>query len=142
MSIGENIKRIRKEKGLTQKQLGKLCNPQMDEANIRKYENNKQNPKIETIRKIATALNVNLSELIDDWNKYTEEEISKNGSSAKLSHITVGTRTFEHAGDFHDYLFEKVITDNLKLLNKEGKMKLSNYSTDLTKIPEYQKKDE
>ena len=35
MTLPENIKRIRKEKGLTQKKLGELCG--IDEANIRKY---------------------------------------------------------------------------------------------------------
>lgn len=54
MTIGENIRKIRKEKGFTQKQLGELCG--IDEANIRKYELGKANPKIETIEKIAQAL--------------------------------------------------------------------------------------
>lgn len=56
MTIGENIKKIRKEKGLTQKELGNLCH--IDAANIRKYENGKQNPKTETLDKIAAALDV------------------------------------------------------------------------------------
>ena len=32
MTVGENIKRIRKEKRLTQKQLGELCNPSISLA--------------------------------------------------------------------------------------------------------------
>lgn len=64
MTTGENIKRIRKEKGLTQKELGELCG--INEANIRKYENGKQNPKIETIRRIANALGVPLNDLMPD----------------------------------------------------------------------------
>ena len=47
--LAGDIRRIRKKRGLTQKQLGELCG--IDEANIRKYENGKQNPKIETIEK-------------------------------------------------------------------------------------------
>ncbi len=43
MTIGENIKRIRKEKGLTQKQLGSLC--QMADSAIRRYELGKARPK-------------------------------------------------------------------------------------------------
>ena len=35
MTVGENIKRIRKKKGLTQRRLGELCG--INEANIRKY---------------------------------------------------------------------------------------------------------
>lgn len=49
-----DIKRIRKERKLTQKKLGKLCG--IAESNIRKYENGKQNPKAETLDKIAEAL--------------------------------------------------------------------------------------
>lgn len=55
-NIGENIKKIRKEKGLTQQQLGDLCG--MKDAQIRKYESGKFIPKYETMERIAKALNV------------------------------------------------------------------------------------
>ena len=35
MTVGENIKCIRKQKRLTQKQLGELCNPSISAATIR-----------------------------------------------------------------------------------------------------------
>ena len=54
MAIGENIRKIRKEKKLTQKELGKLCG--MSEAQIGQYENGLRNPKMETLKKIAKAL--------------------------------------------------------------------------------------
>lgn len=63
MTIGENIKHFRKEKGLTQKQLGELCG--IAEPNIRKYELGKQNPKRETIEKIAEALKVDVFSLMN-----------------------------------------------------------------------------
>lgn len=56
MSIGKKIKEIRIKRGFTQKQLGNLCG--IADSNIRKYENGLQNPKIETLRKIAKALDV------------------------------------------------------------------------------------
>lgn len=62
MTVGENIKRLRRERGLTQKNLGELCG--IAEPNIRKYENSKQNPKLETVEKIATALGVTAFELM------------------------------------------------------------------------------
>ncbi|MBR5129215.1 MAG: helix-turn-helix transcriptional regulator [Firmicutes bacterium] len=62
MTSGENIKRIRLKKGLTQKQLGDLCG--MADSAIRRYELGKANPKIETLKKIADALDVNVQELI------------------------------------------------------------------------------
>ena len=55
MSIGLKIKEFRKKRGLTQKQLGSRCG--IADSNIRKYESGIQRPKIETLRKIADALN-------------------------------------------------------------------------------------
>ena len=49
MSIGENIKRIRKEKGLTQKELG-LALGGISQQQIGQWETGKANPKIETIQ--------------------------------------------------------------------------------------------
>lgn len=82
MTVGENIKRIRKEKGLTQKKLGELCN--IDEANIRKYENGKQKPKIETLQKIATALDVPIIELKDDLSLFIDKTITQIDSHMKM----------------------------------------------------------
>lgn len=48
MTIGENIKKIRKEKGLTQKELAKLLN--VSEPMVSQYES-KETLKLETIKK-------------------------------------------------------------------------------------------
>lgn len=56
MGTGERIRSARKKMGMTQKQLGQACG--IDEANIRKYETDRQNPKLETLQKIADALDV------------------------------------------------------------------------------------
>lgn len=69
MTIGERIRAVRTAAGMTQEELGKKCG--IDGANIRKYENGKQNPKLETIRKIAKALNV-------DWLDLTSENTEEN----------------------------------------------------------------
>lgn len=61
MTIGERIRKIRTEKGLTQKKLGELCG--MNEVQIRQYELGKANPKIETIERIAIALNCSSNDL-------------------------------------------------------------------------------
>lgn len=74
MTIGENIKRVRKEKGLTQKELAKKLN--VSEPMISQYES-KETLKLETIRKIAKALDVYMSELISDWNEFSNEEIQE-----------------------------------------------------------------
>ena len=58
---GDRIKKYRIEKKLTQKKLGELCG--IGDSNIRKYEAGNQNPKIETLQKIADALEIPVSYL-------------------------------------------------------------------------------
>lgn len=57
MTIGENIRRIRQERHLTQKQLGEMVGA--SEAYIRAYESGRRNPKPSSLEKIAAALAVN-----------------------------------------------------------------------------------
>ncbi len=64
MPTGTKIKEIRKQKGLTQKQLGDLCG--MADSAIRRYENGNANPKIETLQKIADALEVSIIDLFEN----------------------------------------------------------------------------
>ena len=74
MAVNENIKKYRKKRGYTQKQLGALCVPEINEANIRKYELGKANPKIETLERIAAALNVSVLDLMGDISTYQESK--------------------------------------------------------------------
>lgn len=57
MAVGENIRRIRQERNLTQKQLGELVGA--SEAYIRAYESGRRNPKPSSLEKLAEALAVN-----------------------------------------------------------------------------------
>ena len=57
MTVGENIRRIRQERNLTQKQLGEMVGA--SEAYIRAYESGRRNPKPSSLEKIANALSVN-----------------------------------------------------------------------------------
>lgn len=61
---GNMIRKYRKEKGWTQKQLGEMCG--INESNIRKYELGTQNPKIDTLKKISSALGMDVFFLIED----------------------------------------------------------------------------
>lgn len=62
LGLGENIKKIRLKKNLTQQQLAD--NIGLKAITIRKYENNEREPNIETLQKIADTLNVSFSELV------------------------------------------------------------------------------
>ena len=61
MTIHQNIRKIRLEKGLTQKQVAEACGTV--DATIRAYELGKANPKPATVAKIAKALGVSTVEL-------------------------------------------------------------------------------
>ena len=57
MTVGENIRRIRKQRGLTIKQLGRMVG--VNESYIRAYESGRRNPKPSSLETIAKALAVN-----------------------------------------------------------------------------------
>lgn len=61
MTVGENIRRIRKERGLTLKQLGEMVG--VSESYIRAYESGRRNPKLKSLEKLAKALAVNVEVL-------------------------------------------------------------------------------
>ena len=61
--IGENIKRIRVEKGLTQVDLVGRIEAQIDTTNISRIEKGRTNATIHTLYRISKALDVPLSEI-------------------------------------------------------------------------------
>lgn len=67
MSTGEQIRMLRIQKGLTQRDLS--IRTGINEANISKYERDKQNLRLETLERIATALDVHPAEILghDYW---------------------------------------------------------------------------
>lgn len=70
MTIGENIKRIRQQRGLTQDELGYLVG--VADTMIRKYELGIANPKPKKLEAIAYALGVNVEVLKNaDFDKVT-----------------------------------------------------------------------
>lgn len=62
--LGENIKKNRKKNKIGQVELAQKLN--VSNGVISLWENNLRTPDIETIKKIALALNVSVDELIDD----------------------------------------------------------------------------
>lgn len=80
MSIGENIKRIRKEKGITQKALAEKMH--VDPSMISQWENTKDPAKYETLQRIAGALGVSVYDLypagvFDEFSDVALNEICK-----------------------------------------------------------------
>ncbi|HXU27237.1 MAG TPA: helix-turn-helix transcriptional regulator [Bacteroidia bacterium] len=60
--IGENIRKYRLKKNLTQLDLAAACG--FEESSIGRLENGNTNPTIKTLLKIAKALDVKLSDLV------------------------------------------------------------------------------
>ncbi len=63
VKIGQRIKLIRNEKGISQAELGRLC--EKDKQHIELVENNKVMANAYTLYLIAKALGVTLKELVD-----------------------------------------------------------------------------
>lgn len=64
MNIGNNIKRIRTDKKISQKDFANSIN--MPISTLANYENNHREPSIEVLTKIAMALEVPVSKLLED----------------------------------------------------------------------------
>lgn len=61
MNISQNIRVYRKKAGLSQKELGEKLG--VSQQHIAQYENGKRTPKLETIIKIASALDCEISDI-------------------------------------------------------------------------------
>ncbi len=64
MSLGENIKNIRKSKGFSIMKIRELTG--LSKSTISEIENDKSSPTSDTLEKIANALNVNISNFFDN----------------------------------------------------------------------------
>lgn len=121
-TTGDKIRKIRLEKGLTQKQLAEKCN--MYESQIRKYETGKANPKLETMTRVATALEVDVSAI------YSDSQIQMQ----KISQVV--SSWMDHAED--EIKKEQNLLTMYRGLNPNGQNKAMEQIEMLTKIPEYQ----
>lgn len=115
MGIGENIKNIRKKKGLTQKQLGEILG--VSQAAIGQFESSNSNLQAETINKIATALDV------DPFSLYSFE----------MAADVLAERICEQ---------QNTLLENYKALNSIGKAEAQKRVAELTEIPRYTEPDE
>lgn len=76
MTFSEKLKNIRREKGFSQKEIAEKLG--VSQPSYAQYENGKRKPKIETLRRIASALGVGLEDFM------SEAELSLFESMAQL----------------------------------------------------------
>lgn len=151
MTIGDRIKEARKSanggKGMTQRELGEACG--INEANIRKYENGRQNPKFETLQKIANVLGCDAYWLRTGKNPAIQDKAASDvmkmfctddshiEKAAKLAAFYAENQYRENGYSFSNE--EKSMILIFSQLNEKGKQKAIDQISDLAKIPDYQK---
>ena len=121
---GDMIRKCRTEKGLTQKKLGELCG--IADSNIRKYESGNQNPKIETLQKIADALDIPVNRLLAG-KIISRDELKEKLSEYGLTHLVPDTEE------------ERTVLENCKKLNETGKKEAAKRVEELTHLEKYTK---
>lgn len=117
MTTGQLIRFHRKRVGLTQKELGERAG--IAEPTIRRYELGKLNPKYETLEKIAGALGVWVTNLIDL-------------SASPIAEIW-GIDSSETSA------LQRTIINDLSELNEEGQMEAALCIHKLTENPKYKR---
>lgn len=81
--IGSKIKELRKNKGLTQKELATLVN--MGDTTIANYEKGFRTPKKNTLFKLANALSVTIDELFPPISKETAVQLQQQSSTTGIN---------------------------------------------------------
>ncbi|WMT42794.1 helix-turn-helix transcriptional regulator [Paenibacillus sp. D2_2] len=72
MSLGENIKKFRKEKKLTQFQLAEKSS--LSRSYIADVEKDRYSPSLDTLKTIAKALDITVSKLIGEHDDHSDLE--------------------------------------------------------------------
>ena len=163
MDLPVNLKRIRREKHLTQAQLAELAGVSL--MTIRRYEGGNQQPRAGQLLKIADALGVYIDELLYDtktiifnstpdpnsaWEKaergepLTPEEVKKLNEYVKGLPDQLG----EAVGRLRDTLLDSLAGDDKYMrhlywkLNHTGRKEAIKRTDELTKLTEYTTPDE
>lgn len=123
MTIGENIRQARKKAGLTQRQLAEKSG--VATITLQQYERGVREPKLDTIAKIARAMNLFASDLIsgDQWQNVD----------------MTFTDTTERYGQETPQYYRMI--EAFSTLNHIGAEKAAVAVEDLAKVPEYRRED-
>ena len=123
MTIGENIRQARKKAGLTQRQLAEKSG--VATITLQQYERGVREPKLDTIAKIARAMNLFASDLIsgDQWQNVD----------------MTFTDTTERYGQETPQYYRMI--EAFSTLNHTGAEKAAVAVEDLSKVPEYRRED-
>lgn len=140
MQIGHNIKNLRKAAGLTQKQLGEKLG--ISFQSIAQWETGKRIPKIETLRKIAAALNCDISEIDESFinSSTVKAQELPHDALVALYKTTDSTQTAQVIFSKLSAIDQESIINTLRYLqqlNSSGKSIAANRVQELTLIEKY-----
>lgn len=167
LTVGERIKAFRTLSGLTQDELAKKCG--IATITIHQYENNKRQPRIENLKKIANALNVPIDGFLDNDFHYfqllasgaisgmkeglsislipesesrrIEEELEQKNKETQINLNKLSFFIRSKYTDFTDsnYSVFRDLINTFSVLNAEGQRKAIERIEELSEIPKYQK---
>lgn len=142
MDTGKKIKQLRKEKKITQSELGKRMG--ISQQQIAQYENGKLKPKLETLHRIADALQIPRSILYNDMLPKEKSELVKRDMIDIIDALNLEITNIENTEDITEIMSGTIEKrrEYIKLydkLNTPGQDKAIEQVKLLTKIPEYQK---
>lgn len=136
--IGDKIRKGRYVKGITQKDLAKRIG--VKPPTLAQWESGKRKPKLETLKKIADALDVPVYTIYDDYEfidpgeGLTEDQIAKQKAQdqeqLKVIKKSNGAKN------------EDKLLHNFNAVNEEGQQKIVEYSNDIAENPKYKKGDD
>lgn len=133
MAISANMKKIRLQKGLTQKQVADACG--MVDATYRTYELGKANPKPATVARIAKALGVPVSEVYGvDWADALDSSSPEVSSALYQSILTDqgGALPIDTPNQNH-------LLVAYSKLNEQGQLEVIKRIEEMGQIPAYQR---
>ena len=146
MNFGDKLKEERKKKGMSQKELGQKLG--VSQAMIAQYEKGDRTPKIETINKIAQALDINPSILIRCNNNVSWIDLFSGNADVRnhilneiLEEVDITEDDLQNIIETTQEDTEKELLFNYRKLNDKGQEKAIEHVEMLTKIDEYKKKD-
>ena len=121
MTTGERIKRIRTDRGVTQRELAKAVGTTYQ--NISQYERGLRQPKVETLLAIARHLNVPITDFIS-----FDEAAAM--TALDRSHVIV-------SNDMLDDVLS--VVETFQVTKKVARKRIVEYAKEIEQIPKYRK---
>lgn len=156
------IRNKRKEKNLTQQELGNALS--VSSQMIAQYENDKRKPKIDTLRKICTAMGITIGDLGPDiWKCYSAEDFAEDLLDSTLSKLPkqiesaiknnaeedmtklrfAGEQAQQHSHEIVDSNWKSVVLlSHFEKLNADGQTEAVKRVSELTEIKKYTEKED